>query len=372
MQNSKIKLLVVIDAWFPHFGGGQVHVWELSKQLAQMGYEVTILTRNLGKWEEKFKGIRVIRIGHFRKFSNIIGRFEFLLLAFFYCLEFKYDILSLQAFSPGLLAPIIKLLKPRKPVVFTAHGTGYKISGLGFSGKTLENLVFYQIKYDLEVTVAKNTFTKKTSTQKVKVIPNGVDIKRFSQAIRTRKKINNLIYLGRLVEDKGVDLLIKAFQLLNKHNLGLIIVGEGAELEKLKKMAGKSKIVFKGKLEGKDLIRQLYEADLMVMPSRVEGQPIRLLEAWAAKLPVLATRAGDNALYIKDGKNGFLTDSNYLSISKDIERVCRFKNLNKIADAGFLNVQEYTWKKIADKISENYLQVIRDVKSSAFRKVLNG
>ena len=74
MEKSKTKLLIVIDAWFPHYGGGQVHVWELSKELTKLGYEITIFTRNLGDWNEKYSNISVVRAGHFKKFSNAFLR----------------------------------------------------------------------------------------------------------------------------------------------------------------------------------------------------------------------------------------------------------------------------------------------------------
>lgn len=360
MKSKKIKLLIIVDAWFPVFGGGQVHVWELSKELVKLGYEITIFTRNLGNWGERHPGIKVVRIGNFKKFENIFGRLEFLVSAFIYSLKFDYDILSLQAFSPGLLAPIIKIFKPKKPIVFTAHGTGFKVAGLGVGSSFLEKLVFYKIKYDLEVTVAKNTFIKKPDTKKVKVIPNGVSISRFYKAWRLRKKVIHLLYIGRLVEDKGVGLLVQAFRKLNDKNLDLTIVGEGIQRLELEKLSEGLNIKFTGKLLGQDLVWEMRKADLLVMPSLVEGQPIRLLEAWAAKLPVIATKVGDNELYIKDGVNGFLCEVEVSSLSQKIEKIIKMKNLSQVANQGFKDVQKYTWEKIAKLTNEAYMEVINE------------
>src|SRR5581483_5642969 len=106
-------------------------------------------------------------------------------------------------------------------------------------------------------------------------------------------------------------------------NMDLTIVGEGEELIELKKQAKGKKIKFTGKLTGGKLSQEFKKADLLIMPSRVEGMPLRLLEAWAAKLPVVATKVGDNEVYLKDGQNGFLADVDAKSINQAIVRASR-------------------------------------------------
>lgn len=351
--NKKLKILVLIDAWFPHYGGGQIHVWQLSKRIADMDHQVTILTRNLGRWKKQYKNIKVVRIGFFKQFHNIFGRIEYLIFALFYSLSHRYDVLHAHAFSPGLIIPIIKIFK-KQPNVFTVHGKGYKIAGFGAGGKLLEELVIYKIPYDLEITVAKSTLTKKTSAKKVITIPNGVDIGNFKDAQKNRNRIKNILYIGRLSYEKGADLLIEAFKNLKEPGLNLKIVGAGQELKKLKKLAKKPNIQFQGELHGSKLIKQLKETDLLVIPSRTEGQSLVLLEAWAAKLPVLATRVGDNQLFIKDGVNGFLAEPNYESIKTNLERAIRFKNFKAISNNGYRKVQNYTWDKAAQKTISYY------------------
>lgn len=351
LSKIAMKILMVIDAWYPHVGGGQVHVWELSKKLVDFDNEVTIYTRDLGEWNDYYPKIKVIRVGHFKKFANVIGRLEFLILAQIYALFSNYDILHLHAFSPGLIAPLVKIFRKRK-IIFTMHGEGMKISGLGFGSKLLEDLVFYKIPYDLEISVAKQTLKKKSAAKKVVIIPNGVNIEQFKSAQRKRYKVKEIIYFGRLFYDKGIDLLISAFTRLDIKGLKLTIVGEGPELENLKKQTGEN-IEFKGKLEGEKLNLALKKADLFVMPSRLEGMPIRLLESWAAKLPVVVTDVGDNHLFISEGKNGFIADVNEESLVREIKKAMS-SNLVGIADNAFLEVQSYSWHKIANWTNEEY------------------
>ncbi|MBI2596236.1 glycosyltransferase family 4 protein [Candidatus Daviesbacteria bacterium] len=353
----KLKILVLVDAWFPHIGGGQVHAWELSKQLAQKGCKVTILTRDLGGWGEQYPGVEVIRIGRIKKFANIWGRLEYLFYALFYSLFADYDIFHAHAFSPGLIAPFVKIFR-NKPTVYTVHGKGAKIAGLGFGEVFLEDLVTYKIPYDLEITVAKNTITKKISAKKSVVIPNGVDIAKFAVAKRKRTKIKNILYVGRLSYEKGVDILIEVFNGLKSKKLKLFIVGEGEEFGKLKKMVIGENINFLGRLTSRDLINAYKKADLLVIPSRTEGQPLILFEAWVVGLPILATKVGDNKVYIKEGISGFLSKPDIESLRNGIRKVLKNKSLDEIIANGEKNVKNYSWDIISEKTLNSYRQIL--------------
>lgn len=346
------KILMVVDAWFPHFGGGQVHVWELSKHLAKLGYEIEIFTRNLGDWDEEAEGVKVIRTGHFKIFSNIFGRVEFLFLALIYSLTANYDIWHGHAFSPGLIAPFVKWIK-RKPTVFTLHGRGVKIAGCPIGGSFLQDLVFYKISYSALISVAKSTLEKNLQTKNVFIIPNGINPEKFAPAIRLRSKIKKVIYIGRLSKEKGVDLLIGAFNRLGNRRLKLSIVGNGPEEQKLKQYQGKN-IFFAGRLDGKDLVAELKSADLLVLPSRTEGLPVTLLEAWAAKLPILVTDVGDNSRLVKNGKNGFICHTNETAINNSLRNILKSKNLPEIAEAGYANALSLSWGFIVVETSSIY------------------
>lgn len=353
------KILIVVDAWFPLVGGGQVHVLEIAKNLAKLGFNITVLTRDLGKWSVKVEGVEFLRVGHFKDFANPLGRIEFLLISLWRVLINDYDILHLHAFSPGLLTPFVKLFRPSKKIVFTVHGKGVKVVGFNTSASILEDLVIYKMSYDAEITVAKSTLTKKTSAKKNVVIPNGVDIDKYKNAIRKRDQVKNILYVGRLSFEKGVDILIEAFKDLSDKSLNLVIVGTGVEESKLKKLAkGVNAVVFKGRLEGENLVKEFKKADLLILPSRTEGHPLVLFEAWAAKLPVLVTRVGDNEEYIKDGVNGFLCDPSVKSLKIKLEQVIRNKELDKVAEKGYQDVSRYSWKDVAEKTNKVYKSIL--------------
>ncbi len=347
------KVVMLIDAWFPHIGGGQIHTWELSKELYKKGIDVKIITRDLGRWINDFPEIEVIRLGSQRKFDSIYGRLEYLVWATLKCLKEEYDILHGHAFSPGLILPIVKFFK-RKPIVYTVHGKGVKIAGFGIGSSFLESLVTYKIPYNLEITVAQSTIAKNVNAKRLVVIPNGVKVNEFVNAQRKRKGIRDLIYVGRLSNEKGLDILIKSLKIIKDRNLKLTVIGDGDEKQNLIRIAKDMRVIFKGKKEGKELIKELRGADLLVLPSRTEGLPLTLFEAWTAKLPILVTNVGDIPRYLKDEVNGFLTKPDIEVMAKDLKRAISFKKLNRLTDNGYKMVQKYSWENTAQQTIKEY------------------
>lgn len=355
-RRARKKLLMVVDAWFPFVGGGQVHVWELSKKLVLLGFDVTILTRDLGRWVQDTNGIKVVRVGMIKNFGNPIGRLEFLFYSVVYLFLHRFDVIHLHAFSPGLLAFFIPMFKSAEKILFTVHGKGVKVAGFGVSAKLLEELVVYKFPYDTEITVASSTLIKSTNAKKTVVIHNGVNLDEFLECQRERNKIKNIVYIGRLSHEKGVDLLIQAHKKIKKKGINLMIVGKGPESVSLKKMISKSdRISFIGQLSNRSDLRNVFlKADLLVLPSRTEGHPLVLFESWASKLPVLLTNVGDNGRFIKDGRNGFICDPNIESLVNGLKKVLKSRTLPEISKKAFREVQRYTWDEVARKTARLY------------------
>ncbi len=357
VTKKNVRILMLVDAWYPHIGGGQIHAWELAKNLSLLGYQVTIFTRNLGPWNEQFPGVTVVRTNSSTNFYNLYGRIDYLIKSLYSSLMFKYDILHAHAFSPGLIVPFVKFIR-NKPTVFTTHGVGVEVKGLPLGDKALENIVIYKIKYDLQISVASSTFTKRTAAKKLEIIPNGVNLDEYKSIYKKSHSIKRLLYVGRLSYEKGVDILISSFNKLNNKNLELIIVGDGPEKISLKTLAVGKRIKFLGKLARETIINEYSKADLVVLPSRTEGQPLVLFEAWAAKIPILVTNVGDNQLYIKNNVNGFICQPNIISMTNALKSILQNINLDNIADNGYQDVQKYSWSQMAKKTHYLYQELI--------------
>jgi len=362
-----LRIAVLIDAWFPFQGGGQVHVRETVKRLKENhGCQVII----------------------FHGFSpNILARTFWSIYVIpqliIFHLKKPFDLIHAHGQSAGLSAKIISLLSCIL-VVQTIHGSHLidimnmprlrkmdQFQGILFKVKALlEKWLLTQVRYTAQITVAKNFLKYPNLNHKIYVIPNGVDIAKFKKR-RFKSKLQGkirLLFVGRLDVMKGIkylfDALVKASSNLPAYELR--IVGEGNERVALQNLAEKlslsRNICFTGKLTGKWLLREYQRADLFVLPSLAEGQPIVLLEAWAAGLPVLVTSVGHNQYMVKEDVTGFLARP---GDATDLAEVLRkaftvVREWPKIGKRGQILVfKEYTWGQKAKAVYEVYKDVIK-------------
>ncbi len=147
--------------------------------------------------------------------------------------------------------------------------------------------------------------------------PVGIDLSCFPvrkyEGSGTRRTVT-VLSVARLVEEKGLEFGIKAVHMLRQRQPSLSlrynIVGGGALEGRLRDLIGElglEDVVFLlGPQTQSEVIRNLMEADLYLMPSIAEALPVVLMEAHAAGLPCIATRVGSTDEIVLDGKSGFL------------------------------------------------------------------
>lgn len=353
-----MKIAVLIDAWFPHMGGGQVHAWELAKQLASKhNVKIDIITRSHPGYQSLSRdNINIIRLGPSLPFENLFGRILYLVKAFFYLLPRNYDLIHAHAFSPGLTAKLISLIK-KTPVIMTIHGTsveGFKGERLSLKEKIflkLEKWLLFEIKYSAEISVSKDILKIKNVNKNIYVIPTGADIKRFQNKEIKKDKKFKIIFVGRLVRQKGLTYLIDAIKIVkNKYpEIKLVIIGIGPEKEKLQKNSPRN-ILFKV-LDENNLVQEMLSSHLFVLPSLYEGSPIVLFEAWGAKLPIIATRVGGIPDFVKDGVNGYLVaPKNSKALASAIIKAINNKNLAKMGEKGYVIAKNQTWENMSEQV----------------------
>ena len=236
--------------------------------------------------------------------------------------------------------------KGRKPpVVVIQHGTLWgslktKLRIDGFSPR----LISYTIKayildllrlHRCEAIIAVSEKVRKDLVseyflppEKIKVIYNGVKAEKFanqqlidSKNRRLDRTINNrktILYLGRLAKEKGLDVLLQAFQEtiqpFSHLTIQLLIVGSGPAFDPLnnrtEELGLTSAVKFIGKVPYENVPKYYQEADVFVYPSEaVEGLPMSVIEAMAAGLPVVASRIGGIPEAVIDGETGLLVKS---------------------------------------------------------------
>jgi glycosyltransferase involved in cell wall biosynthesis len=176
---------------------------------------------------------------------------------------------------------------------------------------------------------------------KIHFVPYGVDTDYFRKqaepwrARRREVRTENgwtqdylILYVGRLVRQKRVDILIEAMRRIeqSRTDLGLLIVGDGVERQQLMQQAqGLKRLHFLGFKDRPDLPPYYAIADLFVMPSEVEPWGMVVVEALACRLPVIATRKVGAAWdLIQEGKNGcVIPENDATALAVAIDRGCQ-------------------------------------------------
>lgn len=206
-------------------------------------------------------------------------------------------------------------------------------------------------------------------TKNLYIIPGGVDINLYppqlnTSAIDKKYKIKDkkiILFTGRLTSHKGVKYLVKAAKDINGE---VFIIGGGPEEQYLSGLVdrqGLKNVHLLKYMSGQELINFYYRADLFVAPS-VWDEPLGLtiLEAMAAKTPVIATRKGGIPLLIKPGYNGvFVKTRNSQKIAESCNKLLKNDNLRKILGENARKTveQNFTWKKIALKFHRLYRRI---------------
>jgi glycosyltransferase involved in cell wall biosynthesis len=194
---------------------------------------------------------------------------------------------------------------------------------------------------------------------KIVVIPNGVTLERFSSRNKSFRLAGfpSILYLGGLLERKGVDVLIRALVGLKSEHpkVKLHIVGAGRALSYLTALSVQKGIerdvVFWGQADYSSIPKFYKGADVCVFPSRLEAFGITILEAMASGKPVVASNVGGIPEIISDGENGILVEPNDPeALSKAIVMVYQDNALMKRLSTNALETAtRYSWKNIAEK-----------------------
>lgn len=172
-------------------------------------------------------------------------------------------------------------------------------------------------------------------------------------------------YIGRLIETKGIDILIESFNLLKEKysDLALIIIGDGEEKEKLinliKKYNLSGEVYFIG--YKKDIFNWLNIYDCLILPSKREGLPMVILEAMAMKKIVIAAATGGIPELIKNNYNGLLVEeSNAQLLMKAMEYVHKNrKEVSEIEENAYVYLrQNYSIKEYINRLQAIYIKLL--------------
>ena len=204
----------------------------------------------------------------------------------------------------------------------------------------------------------------------VLTLPNAVDCSPYDALVReppAQARPLRLLYLGRLVREKGLYELIEGLQLACSRGAGaeLILAGDGAEAAALREAAAtgaRAPVGFVGPVRGADKLALLRWADVLALPSYSEGLPYALLEGMAAGVPAIATRVGAIPEVVADGVNGLLLEPRSAeAIAAAIQRLTSDRAaLARMSEASRATISaRYSIPRLAAELAALYASLAR-------------
>jgi glycosyltransferase involved in cell wall biosynthesis/predicted metal-dependent phosphoesterase TrpH len=201
--------------------------------------------------------------------------------------------------------------------------------------------------------------------ERIKRWDRGVDLERFGPgryAPNVLPGAFNVLYVGRLSSEKGVDLLAEAFLTARDRDprLHLVLAGRGPEEDALRQRLGDA-ATFLGWVEGDELPRVYASADLFMFASTTDTFGQVILEAQASGLPVLAVDAGGPADLIEDGRSGCLVPAQPGALADALRGLARREAIReRLSTGGLLAVRERSWNRSLAQLADGYTHAIAD------------
>ena len=351
-------------------GGVERYVENLALSLVNRGIEVLVYSRRYySRGIKEYKGIEVISLWSLKS-----KNFEAITNTFFACLDVifrKVDIINFQAIGPASLIWLVKILKPKTPVIFTFHCQDYYHKKWGaFARFYLKFGERIGCRYADKVVV-----TSKVLKEYVKEIygfdPIYIPYGAYTQEKAPVKDIrrwaledkNYISYIGRLVRHKNVHLLIEAFKAIKTDKKLVIVGGSSYTDDYVKELMDLAKdddrIIFTDNQSGQVLNELFSNSYAFIQPSEYEGLSVALLEAmgWGlaclvSDIPQSLEGIADAGLSFRDGNTEDLKNKLEFLLANPLEA-------ERLGAAARERIKhEYNWPGVASQLEAVYRTAI--------------
>lgn len=385
------------DIFGESVGGVEYHIYNLSKELAQLDYEICIFSLLIGSntsMEKKliFKNqnngkiwlVKITKKNFLFKFLNFLNRkvkgifgiIIGLLSKLLPNIYFRTLIKEVEKFNPEIvhqhdyLANIIasKNLSKRYPTIFTNHTGQYLYLEKFFLGRLLQKFL---IRHFRNIIGPSKELTPNTKNSYY--ISNGVDVNFFKgKKIKKFDKKFVFICARRWAPTKGIKYLVEAMgQLSDKAKSNSLFLFAGSDSDdyvwykneinsKLQKLPTHLYKLL-GNLNQEELRDIFLSSDVTIIPSVMEATSLAAMEAMSCGLPVISTNVGGMPEIITHNSTGWLVDSkNSNDIASIIERIVNEEyDLFKMGESAnqYVN-QKKSWKSIATKVEKIYRDIL--------------
>lgn len=367
-----MKIAILVSGFPPQvLAGTEIATYNIATHLAKIGHEVHVITRiDKGLSKESLEnGFYIHRVRVVNR--RILESASFFINTFRILRKVKPDLVHVQSILLVLHGFLAKLFL-RKPYLVYGRGTDIYLAS------KFDRLLYKLTLSSADAVIAQTNHMKSAIQEfyhkDIFVIPNGVDIDRFSRLSRGKARIELnikgdekiLLFVGGLRPVKGVRYLIESMSIIKQEyeNIRLLIVGEGEERQTLEGLAARLDLTecisFLGQITNDAIPGYMIASDILILPSLSEGFPVTILEAMAAGLPIVTTRVKGMPEIVRDGENGFLVEpKNPGQIGEKVLLLLENDDLRRrISGNNREKAKRYSWESVARSLEEVYTKVV--------------
>ena len=378
-----MKILMLTWEYPPRVVGGiSKVVYDLSHKMVKEGNEVTVVTYKEGdnvKYYENDKGVEVYRVDNYmirpNNFIDWIMQLNFNMITKANEIinkNGKFDVIHAHDWLVAYSAKSIKE-SYNIPLISTIHETeSGRNSGIHDETQRYINDSEWMLTYESSEVIVNSNYMKNEVQRlfglpydKINVIPNGVNLQLFSNVnidydFRRQYAMDNekiILYVGRLVYEKGIQNLIAAMpKVLDRyHDSKLIICGRGGMIDELREQVKylgiENKVYFAGYCDSKKMQKMYKCADVAVFPSTYEPFGIVAIESMLSGTPTIVSDVGGLNEIIEHGVTGMKSYAGNANSIADSVLALLFdpKLCVNISQNAIKKVKEnYNWSKITD------------------------
>ncbi len=390
-----MNLALIASSFYPHLGGVEEVVRQLAREHSRHGIKPIVITNHfptsLPKFEE-VEGIPVYRLpfrlpDYLNKGALLKSsvRFQIGKGAVQKSLQeilqrHQTDLMQIHCVTSSAPYALRASRELKLPVVVSAHGELTMDAQQVFQrSPVFQNALRDSLRQaDFLTACSQQTLDElqkwwgASLSDKSEVAYSGVFWDDFNAESASRSTpspaIQNLkpyiFAIGRLVTQKGFDVLLRAFALADLPNFNLVLAGEGGEKEKLEALARELKIenqvCFFGRAERKEVIALFQNCEFFVLPSRMEPMGIVNLEAMSSGKAVVASRVGGVPELVTPDVGVLVPPDDVSSLAKAMQNLAGDEKLrHKLGRAGRIRAEHFSWPRIAAQHRAIYDRVLR-------------
>lgn len=358
------KILIFSPRFPPQSGGSAIYFSNLVEGLSDQ-YEFVVITFQNSDCDviSEWAGATVCRIiPRFKSLPSVVrllieSTISFLLAM--YVLNRDCDLVHVHAASYATPGITVATVLWRTPIIYDCRDELFP----AWLVKIGQTPVWFSCAPNVDEILTNNGISDERIVRTPVVNPHYVSTYNKKMPRETNNDGFNVIYVGRLIEEKGVPLLLSAFEEFSEDHpdAHLTLIGDdptGTVMKTISKKRLGNSLTAVGQIEHRQVIEHIANSDVLVLPSYNEALPRVIIEAFELGVPVIAAPVGSVPNLVIDGETGLLIEHTVPSLISALEQLHEDKSLQqKIAENARRESEAWDWSTVVERVRGEYDRV---------------